>query len=211
LPSRLWYENDLHPAAANTDARLALPALQQTDLVDAILAPQHPVTLVLAEHVGAHQHAPLEVDIVATLAARLLLDYGITPGRLAIVTPHRAQNTAISTRLSQRLAERDGEVTLPVIDTVERLQGAERDVVLFSATTSDPDHLASAFLNNPNRFNVAITRARHKLVVVGSTAFFAQVPPDETTLQANYCFKAYYHLCQEQGSLFTWPAEACQY
>ena len=137
---------------------------------------------------------------------RLLRDYGIEPERLAIVTPHRAQNNAITQRLSHLLAERGGGVTLPVIDTVERLQGAERDVVLFSVTTSDPDHLASAFLNNPNRFNVAITRARHKLVVVGSTAFFAQVPPGETALQANYCFKAFYHLCQEQGSLFVWPS-----
>jgi superfamily I DNA and/or RNA helicase len=135
-----------------------------------------------------------------------LRDYGIEPERLAIVTPHRAQNNAITQRLSHLLAERGGGVTLPVIDTVERLQGAERDVVLFSVTTSDPDHLASSFLNNPNRFNVAITRARHKLVVVGSTAFFAQVPPDETALQANYCFKAYYHRCQEEGSLFIWPS-----
>jgi superfamily I DNA and/or RNA helicase len=77
--------------------------------------------------------------------------------------------------------------------------------VLFSVTSSDPDHLASSFLNNPNRFNVAITRARHKLVVVGSTAFFTQVPPHATALQAHYCFKAFYHLCQEQGSLFVWP------
>ena len=75
-----------------------------------------------------------------------------------------------------------------------------------SVTTSDPDHLASAVLNNPNRFNVAITRARHKLVVVGSTAFFAQVPPGAIALQANYCFKAFYHLCREQGSLFIWPS-----
>jgi superfamily II DNA/RNA helicase len=205
LPSRLWYEDDLHPAPANADARLALPTMQQPDLVDAILAPQHPVTLVLAEHTTAHQHSPVEVDIVATLAARLLRDYGIEPERLAIVAPHRAQNNAITQRLSHLLAERGGGVTLPVIDTVERLQGAERDVVLFSLTTSDPDHLASAFLNNPNRFNVAITRARHKLVVVGSTAFFAQVPPGETALPANYCFKAFYHLCQEQDSLFIWP------
>jgi superfamily I DNA and/or RNA helicase len=163
------------------------------------------VTLVLAEHTTAHQHAPVEADIVATLAAHLLLDYGIEPERLAIVSPHRAQNNAIARRLSHLLAERSSGVTLPVIDTVERLQGAERDVVLFSVTTSDPDHLASSFLNNPNRFNVAITRARHKLVVVGSTAFFAQVPPDDAALQAHYCFKAYYHLCQEEGSLFIWP------
>jgi hypothetical protein len=206
LPSRLWYENDLHPAAANIDTRLALPTVQQPDVVDAILAPQHPMTLVLAEHASAHQHAALEVDIIATLAARLMLDYSIKSERLAIVTPHRAQNNAIAQCLSQRLATHGGGVTLPVIDTVERLQGAERDVVLFSVTTSDADHLASTFLNNPNRFNVAITRARHKLVVVGSTAFFAQVPPDEASLRANYCFKAFYHLCQEAGALFTWPS-----
>jgi ATP-dependent exoDNAse (exonuclease V) alpha subunit len=60
-------------------------------------------------------------------------------------------------------------------------------------------------LNNPNRFNVAITRARHKLVVVGSRAFFTQVPHTDAGLQAHYGFKAYYHRCQNQGALFDWP------
>jgi predicted RecB family nuclease len=205
LPSRLWYQGDLHPAAANAGSRLALPTVQHPDLVDAILAPQRPVTLVLAEHTTDHQRSSVEADIVATLAARLLLDYGVEAKRLAIVAPHRAQNNAIAQRLAQLLAQRGAGAALPVIDTVERLQGAERDVLLFSVTTSDPDHLASPFLNSPNRFNVAITRARHKLVVVGSTAFFTQVPHGETTLQANYCFKVYYHLCREQGALFVWP------
>jgi replicative superfamily II helicase len=203
LPSRLWYNDELHPAPANAEARLALPTRPHLDLVDAILAPEQPVTLVLAEHTAAHQHASTEVDIVTRLAARLLLDYGLEPERLAIVAPHRAQNNAMAQRLSQLLAE-GGRAALPLIDTVERLQGAERDVVLFSVTTSDPDHLASPFLNNPNRFNVAITRARHKLVVIGSAAFFAQVPPDAIALQAHDCFKAFYQLCQEQDSLFTW-------
>jgi superfamily I DNA and/or RNA helicase len=205
LPSRLWYEDDLHPTPANAGTRLALPAMQHPDLLDAILAPQHPVTLVVAEHTTDHQHSSVEADIVATLAARLLLDYGVAAERLAIVAPHRAQNNAIGQRLAQLLAERGGVLALPVIDTVERLQGAERDVILFSVTTSDADHLTSPFLNNPNRFNVAITRARHKLVVVGSAAFFAQVPPSETALRAHYGFKAFYHLCREQGSLFNWP------
>jgi superfamily II DNA/RNA helicase len=205
LPSRLWYQGDLRPASANAGARLALPAVQQHDLVDAILAPERPVTLVLAEHATDHQRSPVEADIVATLAARLLVDYGVAAERLAIVAPHRAQNNAIAQRLAQLLAQRGAVTALPVIDTVERLQGAERDIMLFSVTTSDPDHLDSAFLNNPNRFNVAITRARHKLVVVGSTAFFAQVPHGETASHANYCFKAFYHLCCEQDALFVWP------
>ena len=205
LPSQLWYQGDLHPAAANATRRLEVPVVRQPDLVDAILAPQHPVTLVLADHTTDAQQSALEVEIVATLAARLLLDYGIAASRLAILAPHRAQNSAIAQRLAQLLSQRGERVTLPVIDTVERLQGAERDVVLFSVTSSDPDALDSPFLNNPNRFNVAITRARHKLVVVGSRAFFTQVPHTDAGLQAHYGFKAYYHRCRDQGTLFDWP------
>ena len=205
LPSQLWYQGDLHPAAANAARHLEVPVVQQPDLVDAILAPQHPVTLVLADHTTDAQQSALEVEIVATLAARLLLDYGIAASRLAILAPHRAQNSAIAQRLAQLLAQRGERVTLPVIDTVERLQGAERDVVLFSVTSSDPDALDSPFLNNPNRFNVAITRARHKLVVVGSRAFFTQVPHTDAGLQAHYGFTAYYHRCRDQGTLFDWP------
>ena len=78
----------------------------QPDLVDAILAPERPVTLVLAEHTTDHQRSLLEVEIVATLAARLLLDYGIAAERLAILAPHRAQNSAIAQRLAQLLAQR---------------------------------------------------------------------------------------------------------
>jgi AAA domain-containing protein len=190
LPSQLWYQGDLHPAAANATRRLEVSVVRQPDLVDAILTPQRPVTLVLADHTTDAQHSALEVEIVATLAARLLLDYGIAASRLAILAPHRAQNSAIAQRLAQLLAQRGEGVTLPVIDTVERLQGAERDIVLFSVTSSDPDALDSPFLNNPNRFNVALTRARHKLVVVGSRAFFTQVPHTDTGLQAHYGFTA---------------------
>ncbi len=61
---------------------------------------------------------------------------------------------------------------MPVIDNVERMQGAERDVILFGFTCSDPGLIFSEFLNNPNRFNVVLTRARLKVIVVGSKLFF---------------------------------------
>jgi superfamily I DNA and/or RNA helicase len=98
------------------------------------------------------------------------------------------------------------DVSLPLIDTVERVQGAERDVILFACTTSDPDHTGSEFLNNPNRFNVAITRARQKLIVVGSRAFFFNIPHMEDALKANSCFKAFLEFCRERESLFFWKA-----
>jgi len=124
----------------------------------------------------------------------------MSPDRLALLSPHRAQNNAIAVRLRDLLG--DSGVHLPVIDTVERLQGAERDVILFAITTSDPDHVMSEFLNNPNRFNVAITRARQKLIVVGSRMFFLAVPQDEEALRANRCFKEFFQFCREHDSLF---------
>lgn len=91
---------------------------------------------------------------------------------------------------------------MPLIDTVERIQGAERDVILFGFTCSDPDHVLSEFLNNPNRFNVAMTRARKKLIVAGSKTFFSAIAHTEKQLQANACFKAFFEHCRENDCCF---------
>ena len=130
----------------------------------------------------------------------MISHFGIQPDQIAIISPHRAQNNALSARLSDLLgADRDA---LPLIDTVERVQGAERDIILFGFTTSNRDHVMSEFLNNPNRFNVVITRARKKLIVIGSRIFFSSIPNTEKGLHNNACFKKFYAHCEEQKSLF---------
>ena len=91
---------------------------------------------------------------------------------------------------------------LPLVDTVERVQGAERDVILFGLTASDPDHLLSEFLNSPNRLNVAMTRARTKLIIIGSRAFFSALPDSESMLIKNSCFKQLLTHCREQNAVF---------
>ncbi|MCK5345113.1 MAG: ATP-binding domain-containing protein, partial [Candidatus Heimdallarchaeota archaeon] len=48
--------------------------------------------------------------------------------------------------------------------TVDRFQGHEADIVLLSFVRSGD---GIGFLDNPNRLNVAITRARHQLVIFG--------------------------------------------
>lgn len=216
FPSKTWYDGALRSAPANAGARLVLTPADKAneggktalshsaDFLDRILDPEKPAALVLADHRGCHQRSPTEVEIVSELACRLMIQYGLEPHRLALISPHRAQNNAIADRLAELLLERGYSRPLPLIDTVERVQGAERDVVLFSFTTSDPDHLMSEFLNNPNRFNVAITRARLKLIVVGSLPFFSAVPNTEIELGANRCFKEFARFCREHESLFIW-------
>ena len=80
----------------------------------------------------------------------MITHFAVSPRQIALISPHRAQNNLISARISALLAGTDHE--LPLIDTVERVQGAERDVIIFGFTTSDRDHVTSTFLNNPNRF-----------------------------------------------------------
>jgi superfamily I DNA and/or RNA helicase len=119
---------------------------------------------------------------------------------MALISPHRAQNNLIRSRLVELVQGASPE--LPLIDTVERVQGAEREVIIFGFTTSDRDQVTSPFLNNPKRFNVVITRARQKLMVIGSRAFFQAIPNREKDLADNACFKQFLKHCKDTGSLF---------
>lgn len=199
FPSRTWYDGLLHASAANAGARLVLPGLAKNDFLDDIVDPNKPVVLVGVNHHGCGQKSTVEAELLAFIAKRLLHDHKITPAQMAIISPHRAQNNAIAASLAEMLG---GYGDLPVIDTVERMQGAERDVILFGFTCSDPDQIFSEFLNNPNRFNVVLTRARQKLIVIGSKVFFESVAPTEKQLQANACFKEFFAYCRGCGCYF---------
>jgi very-short-patch-repair endonuclease len=91
-------------------------------------------------------------------------------GTIGVVSPFRSQANLIrdlayeNSDLNKRLVEMDF-----LVDTVHKFQGDERDVMFFSPTVSNGTGPgAIKFLNsNPNLFNVAITRARSALIVVG--------------------------------------------
>jgi very-short-patch-repair endonuclease len=91
-------------------------------------------------------------------------------GSIGVVSPFRAQANRIRDgvyshgSLTARLADVDF-----LADTVHRFQGDERDVMIFSpVVSSGVSDAALGFLrSNPNLFNVAITRARAALIVVG--------------------------------------------
>jgi len=91
-------------------------------------------------------------------------------GSIGVVSPFRAQANRIRDLvyqhdgLSSRLANLDF-----LADTVHKFQGDERDVMIFSPVVSEgvADTALGFLRGNSNLFNVAITRARAALVVVG--------------------------------------------
>jgi hypothetical protein len=76
-----------------------------------------------------------------------------------------------------------GALLLSAVDTVERFQGGERDVILIGATESDRGYLllSGDFLLNPQRLTVALSRARLKLVLVAARSVFELFSAEEET------------------------------
>jgi superfamily I DNA and/or RNA helicase len=61
------------------------------------------------------------------------------------------------------------------INTIDSFQGQERDIIYISLVRSNPKG-SIGFLSDIRRINVAITRARKKLVIIGDTATIGQHP-----------------------------------
>jgi DNA replication ATP-dependent helicase Dna2 len=157
--SELVADRRLQPASGG-DPRAA-------DAVDELLDPQHPLAVGVLDHQGRLSASPEEAEVVARLVQRLVERHGYAHGQIAVIAPFRAQNALIESLLGER-------AQLLTIDTVDRVQGQEREVVIVSLCASDPDYLvrSAEFFYSPNRINVAISRAKVKCIVLGSRSVF---------------------------------------
>jgi hypothetical protein len=150
------------------------------------LDPAYPICVLIHDGPASGSSNPFEAMIAARLGRALFRRQpAVAPGapdaekwqdRLAIVSPHRAQNKLIRDMLGYG-PEGQGAV----VETVDRIQGRERDAILVSYTVSDPEFaLAEAeFIFSPERLNVTVTRARTKLILIISRRLLEVVPSDE--------------------------------
>ena len=125
---------------------------------------------------------PGEAAVVAQVAA-LLCAAGLAPADLGLVTTYRGQLRAIR----DAVAAGDGIE----VDTVDRFQGRDKEAVVLSLVRSNPERAAGELLRDWRRVNVAITRARTKLIVVG----------DRATLTAAPLFAALAEQIERQGGI----------
>lgn len=192
FPSRHWYKGELHPAPSNKDQKLELPRYPLFgDLLDVLLDPSKSMAVVQLDHEGCRQSSQEEALWIAKAVKRLIEDYSISSDEIGIISPHRLQNNTISCALKESLPL---AVKRPKIDTVERMQGLEFDIVIFSATVSDKEVIHSGFLRDYRRFNVALTRSRKKFLFVGSALFFQAFPLTEKELVASLPFDDFFTL-----------------
>ena len=111
----------------------------------------------------------MEANICVKTVENLLLKYPLN--EITVITPYRAQTELIRQKLTSLLGKKyDPEVWKEFlagrVSTVDSFQGGESDAVIISYVRSNP-HGKIGFTDHPNRINVAHTRCRYELVVVG--------------------------------------------
>lgn len=110
-----------------------------------------------------------EANIVALVVAGLVDGLGIPPEEIGVVTPYRRQIKAIESLLRKRAAH-----TVVDVNTVDRFQGKEKACLIISFVRSNTSCVVGDLLKDWRRINVAFTRARCKLIIIGSESTLSQ-------------------------------------
>lgn len=114
---------------------------------------------------GESRRNPQEAELVAKQVEQLL-DAGLSPRDIAVIAPYSAQVRLLRSQLGREGLE---------IDTVDGFQGREKEAVVISLVRSN-ENGEIGFLADTRRMNVALTRARRKLIVIGDTATISRHP-----------------------------------
>ncbi|NXQ50424.1 SDE3 helicase, partial [Catharus fuscescens] len=152
-----------------------------------------------------------EIEVLIYYLKKLLLSRGkgscptVPPKEIGIISPYRKQVEKIRKAITsldpdlRRLAD----ISQLKVGSVEEFQGQERLVILISTVRSCSTYLQFdqtfrlGFLKDPKRLNVAITRAKALLIVVGNP----------TVLSKDQHWHRFLRYCQEQGGYTGYPYE----
>ena len=153
--SKYIYNSMVKPAPQCANLKLVYKRPPKLELLD----PEKPVVFVHCRGKSIHGERSFynEAEQEACLEiARNLIEAGVKPENIAIIAPYVAQKKHLASKIHESNLE---------VNTVDAFQGREKDVVIFSVTATTRRTLE--FASNPNRLNVAFTRPKYKLIVVG--------------------------------------------
>ena len=135
---------------------------------------------------------PKEGEIIFRHLQQLLTEYSTNESSptidIGIISPYKEQIEWLKDNLTEFELNQTKLNSLQ-IKTIDGFQGEERDVIYISLVRSNQDQ-EIGFLSDIRRMNVAITRAKKKLVIIG----------DSATIGSNPFFKSYLEYCEKNGA-----------
>ncbi|MDX1722263.1 MAG: AAA domain-containing protein [Pseudomonas sp.] len=128
---------------------------------------------------------------------------------VGVVTPHRAHKALVVSKLQaifEPLGD-DAQLIRDAVNTVERFQGQQRDVIIATYALGDPDAIADEdeFLLSLNRFNVMSSRPRAKLIVLASQEVINHLPGDIQVMRDSRLLKYFAETYLDRRAEMTLP------
>jgi len=185
FPNEAFYDGNLQTAARNADWTIAdLTPLMGIDIEGPEQQSDH----------GYSYYNLSEAEAVAK-QVKLLNQHGLSTDDIGVITAYSGQISPIKNHIQGLDIPQPGFVD---VDTVDSFQGGEREAIIVSFVRSNSDGY-SGFLEfpdeGPRRLNVALTRARKRLVLVGDWETLGTVAPHrshETSCAHHYANLASY-------------------
>jgi regulator of nonsense transcripts 1 len=102
---------------------------------------------------------------------------GVVPSQIGIVTPYEGQRSYIVNYMQFNGSLKKDLYKEIEVASVDAFQGREKDYIILSCVRSN-EHQGIGFLNDPRRLNVALTRAKYGVVILGNPKVLSKVRVD---------------------------------
>lgn len=112
---------------------------------------------------------------------------GVVPNQIGIVTPYEGQRSYIVSYMQFNGSLRKDLYKDIEVASVDAFQGREKDYIILSCVRSN-EHQGIGFLNDPRRLNVALTRAKYGVVILGNPKVLSKVRDPTLCLHVTFSF-----------------------
>ncbi|KAG8760807.1 hypothetical protein FRC14_001835 [Serendipita sp. 396] len=100
---------------------------------------------------------------------------GVIPGQIGVITPYEGQRSYIVNYMQFNGSLKKEMYKEIEVASVDAFQGREKDYIILSCVRSN-EHQGIGFLNDPRRLNVALTRAKYGIVILGNPKVLSKHP-----------------------------------
>ncbi|KAI0636573.1 RNA helicase-domain-containing protein [Trametes polyzona] len=100
---------------------------------------------------------------------------GVVPSQIGVITPYEGQRSYIVNYMQFNGSLKKDLYKEIEVASVDAFQGREKDYIILSCVRSN-EHQGIGFLNDPRRMNVALTRAKYGVVILGNPKVLSKHP-----------------------------------
>ena len=166
LVSKAFYEDSgeaLVASAFSADRLFKLPNMGEVSDIRLTEKESVVVCEVKSDENATDSNRDEAIEVVSLIKSAIL--GGLQTDQVAVITPFRRQVKLIRTLLKELPEAAD-----VIVDTVERLQGKDVEMIVISLCSSSAEYIGSMtpFILNRNRLNVMISRAKSKVILFHS-------------------------------------------